>query len=105
MLVVITIIGFIVLDIAYTAVVINYCIQCQLLVYLIRSICERIKTKDWEIDQSIKVWKGGREEGRERGRGGEEGGREGGREGGGRGRGRGRQRERERVRSRAANIF
>ena len=54
-LVIITIIGFIVLDIAYTAVVVNYCIQCQLLVYLIRSICERIKTKDWEIDQSIRV--------------------------------------------------
>ena len=54
-LVVITIIGFVVLDIAYTAVVVNYCIQCQLLVYLIRSICERIKTKDWEIDQSIRV--------------------------------------------------
>ena len=54
-LVVITIVGFIVLDIAYTAVVVNYCIQCQLLVYLIRSICERIKAKDWEIDQSIRV--------------------------------------------------
>ena len=54
-LVIITIIGFVVLDIAYTAVVVNYCIQCQLLVYLIRSICERIKTKDWEIDQSIRV--------------------------------------------------
>jgi hypothetical protein len=53
--VIITIIGFVVLDIAYTAVVVNYCIQCQLLVYLIRSICERIKTKDWEIDQSIRV--------------------------------------------------
>lgn len=52
---IITIIGFVVLDIAYTAVVVNYCIQCQLLVYLIRSICERIKTKDWEIDQSIRV--------------------------------------------------
>ena len=54
-LVVITIIGFIVLDIAYTAVLVNYCIQCQLLIYLLRSICERIKAKDWEIDQSIKV--------------------------------------------------
>ena len=52
---VITIIGFIVLDLAYTAVVVNYCIQCQLLVYLLRSISERIKTKDWEIDQSIRV--------------------------------------------------
>jgi len=55
-LVVITIIGFIVLDIAYTAVVINYSIQCQLLVYLFRNICERMRTKEWEIDQAIKVW-------------------------------------------------
>ena len=36
--------------------VINYSIQCQLLVYLFRNICERMRTKEWEIDQAIKVW-------------------------------------------------
>ena len=47
--------GFIILDIAYSAVVINYAIQCQLLVYLLWSIGERIKAKEWDIDQSVKV--------------------------------------------------
>lgn len=54
-LVTFTIIGFIVLDIAYTAVVVNYCIQCQLLIYLLWSIGERMKAKEWDIDRSIKV--------------------------------------------------
>lgn len=55
MFVCITIIGFVLLDIAYTAVVVNYSIQCQLLVYLLRSISERTKAKEWDIDRAIKV--------------------------------------------------
>lgn len=43
------------LDIAYTAVVINYTIQCQLLVYLLWSIGERVKAREWDVDQSVKV--------------------------------------------------
>ncbi len=51
----ITIVGFVLLDIAYTAVVVNYCFQCQLIIYLLRSISERTKCKEWEIDRAIKV--------------------------------------------------
>ena len=54
-LVVLTVGGFITLDIAYTAVVVNYAIQCQLLVYLLWSIGERVKSREWDIDQSVKV--------------------------------------------------
>lgn len=51
----ITIIGFVLLDIAYTAVVVNYSIQCQLIIYLVRSISERTRSKEWDIDKAIKV--------------------------------------------------
>ena len=51
----ITIVGFVMLDIAYTAVVVNYCIQCQLIIYLLRSISERTKAKEWDIDKAVKV--------------------------------------------------
>ena len=54
-LVVFTIVGFIVLDLAYMAVVVNYSIQCQLLIYLLWSIGERVKAREWDIDHSIKV--------------------------------------------------
>ena len=103
-LVVFTMVGFIILDMAYTAVVVNYSIQCQLLIYLMQNICDRMRTKEWEIEQAIKVrghcggggaWEGGKEEGggeRER-----EGGREGGREGE-------REREREREREHCSNL-
>ena len=66
---------------AYTAVVVNYSIQCQLLIYLMQNICDRMRTKEWEIEQAIKVrghcggggaWEGERSErGREGGREGE----------------------------------
>lgn len=48
-------IGFIVFDIAYTAVVINYSMQCQLMVYYLQSICTRMVAKEWEIDDAIRV--------------------------------------------------
>lgn len=51
----VTLVGFVVLDMAYAAVVINYSIQCQLLIFLFCSICERIRAKDWSIDRTIKV--------------------------------------------------
>ena len=53
--VIVTLVGFIVLDMAYAAVVVNYSIQCQLMVYLFLAICDRMRTKDWEIEQTIKV--------------------------------------------------
>jgi CBS domain containing-hemolysin-like protein len=53
--VVVTLLGFVVMDMAYAAVVINYSIQCQLLVFLFCSICERIRAKDWDIERTIKV--------------------------------------------------
>ena len=55
MFVLVTLVGFIVLDMAYAAVVVNYSIQCQLMVYLFLAICDRMRTKDWEIEQTIKV--------------------------------------------------
>lgn len=56
-LIVVSLFGFIVFDIAYTAAVINYSMQCQLMVYYIQSICNRIVAKEWEIDEAIKVFK------------------------------------------------
>lgn len=53
-LVVFTILGFIVLDVAYTAVVVNYCIQCQLLTYLLHSTCDRILVREWDLDRTVK---------------------------------------------------
>lgn len=47
--------GFIVFDVAYTSVVINYAMQCQLMVYYLRSISTRILAKEWDIDEAIKV--------------------------------------------------
>ena len=52
---IVTLLGFVLLDMAYAAVVINYSIQCQLLVFLFCSICERIRSKDWGIERTIKV--------------------------------------------------
>ena len=54
-LVCITVVGFIILDIAYAAVLVNYCLQCQLLIYYFTNIGNRIKAKEWSIDQAIKV--------------------------------------------------
>ena len=55
-IVVISVLGFIVFDVAYTTIVINYSIQCQLMIYYLQSICTRVKDKEWEIDQAIKVY-------------------------------------------------
>lgn len=55
LLIISSLIGFIVFDIAYTAVVINYSMQCQLMVYYMQSICTRTIDKEWEIDEAIKV--------------------------------------------------
>ena len=54
-LVAISLLGFIVFDVAYIAVVINYSMQCQLMIYYLQSICTRIQAKEWEIDEAIKV--------------------------------------------------
>jgi hypothetical protein len=44
----------VVFDIAYSAAVINYAMQCQLMVYYLKSICTRILAREWEIDEAIK---------------------------------------------------
>ena len=54
-LVVVTVVGLIVFDLAYTAVVINYSIECQLVIYYIQSICGRVIAKEWEFDVAVKV--------------------------------------------------
>lgn len=53
----ISLFGFIVFDVAYTAVVINYAMQCQLMVYFFESICIRtlVKPANWNIEDAIKV--------------------------------------------------
>ena len=48
-------IGFIVIDVAYASVVVNYAMQCQLIVYSINNIGTRIRTKATTIDRIIKV--------------------------------------------------
>ena len=55
LLVIITVVGLIVFDLAYTAVVINYSIECQLVIYYIQSICGRVIAKEWDFDVAIKV--------------------------------------------------
>ena len=55
MLISVSMVGFIVFDVAYTSVVINYAIQCQLMIYYMYSICTRINNKEWDTDQAIKV--------------------------------------------------
>ena len=55
LLVIITVVGLIVFDLAYTAVVINYSIECQLVIYYIQSICGRVIAKEWEFDVAVKV--------------------------------------------------
>ena len=54
-LLVISIIGFIGFDMAYTAVILNYSIECQLMIYYLKNICQRILAKEWEIDLAIRV--------------------------------------------------
>ena len=54
-LVVISVLGFIVLDFAYVAVVVNYSFQCQLIIYLLYNISCRMKTREWDIEYTIKV--------------------------------------------------
>lgn len=54
-LVVVSIIGFIGFDMAYTAVVLNYSIECQLMIYYLKNICQRILSKEWAIDEAIRV--------------------------------------------------
>ena len=48
--------GFIVIDVAFTAVFFNYSIRCELMIYYFRSICTKVKNKEWEIDEAIEVY-------------------------------------------------
>ena len=47
--------GFVVIDIALTAVFLNYSIRCELMIYYFQGICTRVNNKEFEIDQAIEV--------------------------------------------------
>ena len=53
----ITLFGLFVFDVAFAAVVINYAMQCQLMVYWFKGIFTRTLTKptNWKIEDAIKV--------------------------------------------------
>ena len=53
-----TLIGLSVFDVAFAAVVVNYAMQCQLMVYWFKGICTRTRTKpsNWNIEDAIKVY-------------------------------------------------
>ncbi|KAL5475399.1 hypothetical protein EMCRGX_G025208 [Ephydatia muelleri] len=47
-------VGFVFFDLFYASVVINYCTQCQLIVFFIRSIMDRVRTKTHTLEVAIK---------------------------------------------------
>ena len=47
--------GFVVIDVAYAAVFLNYSIRCELMIYYFQGICTRMNNKECEIDQAIEV--------------------------------------------------
>lgn len=48
------IVGFVFFDLFYASVVINYCTQCQLIVFFIRSIMDRVRTKTHTLEVAVK---------------------------------------------------
>lgn len=56
-LVISTLFGFVIFDLAYIATVINYCCQCHLLTCLMLGLRERILMKAVAVDEAIKVMK------------------------------------------------
>lgn len=54
-LVILMLIGFLAFDLVYIAVAVNYCAQCQLLIFLIRGMNERIEEKNITLRQAIRV--------------------------------------------------
>ena len=54
-LVILMLVSFVFLDIVYVAVVINYSVQCLLLIFYIRSITEKVAEKEIDIPRAIKV--------------------------------------------------
>lgn len=55
MLLILMVIGFLAMDVVYVAVALNYCTQCQLLIFLIRGLNERIEEKSVSLHQIIRV--------------------------------------------------
>ena len=48
--------GFIVFDISYASVVINYAMQCQIIIYSLDNICTRMLNRYWTtVDETITV--------------------------------------------------
>ena len=39
--------GFVIFDMVYLSIVVNYSFQCQLLIYYVQSIKDRVLTHDW----------------------------------------------------------
>jgi hypothetical protein len=54
-LIVLMVIGFLAMDMVYVAVAVNYCAQCELLIFLIRGLNERIEEKSIPLQQAIRV--------------------------------------------------
>ena len=55
LLLVLMLLSFLCLDVVYTVVVINYCVQCCLLVFYIEGLQEKLKRKLIELSSGIKV--------------------------------------------------
>jgi hypothetical protein len=53
-LIVLMVIGFLAMDMVYVAVAVNYCAQCELLIFLIRGLNERIEEKSIPLQQAIR---------------------------------------------------
>ena len=54
-LIILMLIGFLAMDMVYVAVAVNYCAQCELLIFLIRGLNERIEEKSIPLQQAIRV--------------------------------------------------
>ena len=48
-------VSFIMLDIVYVAVTVNYCVQCALLIVYTASLQQKIREKVYDLRQSAKV--------------------------------------------------
>jgi hypothetical protein len=54
-LLILMMVGFLAMDVVYVAVVLNYCTQCQLIIFFIRGLNERIEEKSISLHQIIRV--------------------------------------------------
>lgn len=55
-LAIVMLLAFMVLDVVYVGAVVNYITQCNLLIFLIRGIAERVREKTLSLQHAIKVY-------------------------------------------------